>query len=115
MFFDVVIIGSGPAGSAAALACVRNGLTVSMISARFLDAIEYLNDLEQASESVHPGVETLLKQLDAADCLQSASRGIYTGVQSAQQLKQFSPNENERWEVHHISRKRFDFALMNMA
>lgn len=57
---DVLVLGGGPGGSAAAIACARAGLRVALVER---DAFPR----EHVGETLHPGVEPLLAQLGVAE------------------------------------------------
>ncbi len=111
MQFDVIIIGSGPAGCAAAISCRQLQLNTLIIAGEDkIDATEY-----QPSESVHPGVLPLLSQLHAAHCINIASQGIYEGISVNDEYKALGEDENGPWQGHHINRKLFDAAFLQAA
>ncbi|CAA9514798.1 MAG: hypothetical protein AVDCRST_MAG67-3023, partial [uncultured Solirubrobacteraceae bacterium] len=53
---DVAIVGTGPAGAAAAIACARSGLRVALLERSRLPR-------ERPGETLHPGVEAPLREL----------------------------------------------------
>jgi flavin-dependent dehydrogenase len=55
--FDVIVVGGGPAGSATAISCLKNGLRTLLIEA---DSIPR----QRPGETLHPGVEILFRALD---------------------------------------------------
>jgi flavin-dependent dehydrogenase len=59
--FDVIIVGGGPAGSAAAIACTGQGLRTLLLEAN-------VRFNERPGETLHPGIESLFRSLgiDAA-------------------------------------------------
>jgi flavin-dependent dehydrogenase len=71
--YDVIVVGGGPGGSAAAIACAQANLRVAL--------------LEQCSfprnhpgETLHPGVEPLLRQLGVWEAVQQAGFLRHAGV-----------------------------------
>src|SRR5690242_6812808 len=62
---DVIIIGSGPAGSCAAIRCARWGLDVVLLERELFPR-------DRLGESLHPGFETLLEQLGVLDAVLAA-------------------------------------------
>ncbi len=54
--FDVIVVGGGPAGSAAAIACAEQGLSTLL-----LEASEAFS--QQPGETLHPGIEPLFRSL----------------------------------------------------
>ena len=114
MDFDVVIIGSGPAGCCAALTCIQKGLNVIIISGNKYKPVSVGHGLAP-SESIHPGVVSLLAYLNAAHCIEAASRGIYEGIESGMYYNALGADENGPWQGHHINREAFDAALLQTA
>ncbi|HYO66120.1 MAG TPA: FAD-dependent monooxygenase [Archangium sp.] len=70
---DVVIVGAGPAGCAAAIGCASAGLSV-----RLLEAARFPRDLP--GETLHPGVEALLERLGVATEVRAAGFPLHEGV-----------------------------------
>lgn len=62
---DVVIVGGGPAGSAAAIACAGTGLNVVLVERAAFPR-------EAPGETLHPGVESLLERLGVAGAVRAA-------------------------------------------
>jgi flavin-dependent dehydrogenase len=112
MEYDVVIIGAGPAGCAAAIHCCAQGLKTLIISSK---KISVEKEEIVPSESIHPGVASLLQQLDAAHCIDTASRGTYQGIEADGRRNAFGEDENGPWEGHHINRAMFDAGLLEIA
>jgi flavin-dependent dehydrogenase len=107
---DVIIIGAGPAGCAAAIAARQSGLRTCIIH----KAVQTEEGM-QASESVHPGIESILSTLHAAHCLKAASRGVYEGIQTGDQFSSLGADDSGPWLGHHISRYLFDNELLRCA
>lgn len=105
MTHDVIIIGSGPAGAAAAITCVEQGLQTMIIT-------KLHNAVSRASESVHPGVSSLLDKINATDCIEQSSRGLYEGIQTGENYAALGGDENGKWYGHHIDRNIFDDCLL---
>lgn len=101
---DLVLIGGGPAGVAAAITAANAGLKVSMVFPRKPVA----RPMEQALQSVHPGLESLLAYLGAEKAVHYASRGQYQGIMSDGRWTPLSTVQDETWTGHHISREAFD-------
>jgi len=112
MEYDVVIIGAGPAGCATAIHCRSQGLRTLIVSSKKTPVEK---EAVLPSESIHPGVATLLQQLDASHCIGIASRGTYQGIESNGQRNAFGEDENGPWEGHHINRAMFDAGLLEVA
>lgn len=108
MLFDALIIGSGPAGCAAAIGCRQAGLGTAMIPGNKPHTVGE----DAPSESVHPGVETLLKNLDAVSCINASSRGIYYGIRAGNQYTSLGADASGAWGGNHINRGKFDAELL---
>ncbi len=114
LHFDVIIIGSGPAGCAAAICCKQHGLNTLIITGRE-KSIAAENDDDEPSESIHPGVLSILAQLNAARCIDKASRGLYEGIEVNDQFNALGEDEHGAWQGHHINRKIFDAVFLQTA
>lgn len=83
--FDVVIIGAGPAGCAAALHAARRGLKIAL-----LDRDEVPR--KAPGETLHPGVEPLFRQLGVWDEIMRAGFHRHRGIWKRQGARQnFEP------------------------
>lgn len=115
MDVDTVIIGAGPAGSAAAISCIQAGLSVVIVAGKN-NRHNPTDHTIQPSESIHPGVLSLLEQLQAEDVVTLAAEGVYDGVQTGEIFSALGSQDNgEPWPGYHINRQRFDAALLNAA
>lgn len=114
MTTDVIVIGSGPAGCAAAISCKLRGLKVLLIAGK--STIVSSRDIaDEPSESIHPAVVSMLDQLNAPDCIRAATRGTYEGITVNGELKPLGGDEQGNWQGHHINRKLFDQAFLQAA
>jgi len=109
---DVVVVGGGPAGSAAAIACATRGLRV------------VLCEREQAGrdrpgETVHPGVEPLLRQLGGADRLVGTIGARYAGIWiewgGPRHFEAFGGDASGPWSGLQLWRADFDALLLARA
>jgi flavin-dependent dehydrogenase len=115
MYVDVIIIGAGPAGCAAAITCSNAGLSTLIITNRNEQEIPVTNE-PQPSESIHPGVESLLTKINAAHAIKLAETGIYEGVQTGNQFSPLGSSAEEgTWYGTHINRNVFDATLLQTA
>ncbi len=112
--FDIIIIGSGPAGCAAAVTCVKAGLSVLIVT----DKVENV-DLQHSSpgilESIHPGVSSLLTKIGIGGAEIVATRAKYTGIFANQSYRPLGEDNSGPWMGMHIHRETFDHALLNLA
>ena len=114
MHFDVIIIGAGPAGSVAAICCRQYGLHTLLITGKAKNTSAADNEAHP-SESIHPGVLSLLSQLNAAHCVELASKGCYEGITVNNEFHPLGNDENGAWQGQHINRLVFDAALLQTA
>lgn len=109
---DVLIAGGGPAGTAAAITCARNGVRVLLCER---DATPG----ERPGETLHPGVEPLLAQLGVADRLAAVTGARHPGIWiewgSARRFEGFGADERGTWEGYQVSRPGFDTMLLKRA
>lgn len=98
--FDVVIIGGGIAGMAAALQCHQHNLRYAIIlgDTKVLDAPFQTT----ASESVHPGFETLLDMFSLGELLSVAQRGRYSRILTNDGYTLLS--DSLPWEGYHLDK-----------
>jgi flavin-dependent dehydrogenase len=110
--FDVVIIGGGPGGTAAAIACAQAGLTVALLEQACFPR-------DRPGETLHPGVEPILKQLGAWDAVQGAGflrhRGHYVEWFEERRFEAFGADASGDWLGFQAWRADFDAILLNQA
>ncbi len=71
--WDLLIIGAGPAGCAAAISARRHGLTVMMLEAS-------AQPRRAPGETLHPGIEPLFARLDVAEPVARAGFHRHAGI-----------------------------------
>lgn len=109
---DVLIIGGGPAGSAAAIRCAQQGLTVRLIEQSAFPR-------HRPGETLHPGVEPLLKQLGVAEQVLSAGflrhAGNWVAWDGDPHFVPFGEDNTGPWLGFQAHRAEFDQRLLNQA
>lgn len=105
--YDVIVIGSGPAGCVAAINARRQGLSVLVIT----EAGGSKFPENQPSESLHPGVTSLLAHLGALAALHKATRDTYPGTNTPTGLITFLQGDRGV----HIDKSIFNRELLNLA
>jgi flavin-dependent dehydrogenase len=109
---DVVVVGGGPAGAAAAIACAVRGQHVILIERdRFVR--------ERPGETLHPGVEPLLAQLGLADRLGGVIGARHDGIWiewgGPPRFEAFGSDETGPWSGFQVWRADFDALLVSRA
>ncbi|MGB8193798.1 MAG: NAD(P)/FAD-dependent oxidoreductase [Chitinophagaceae bacterium] len=113
--YDVVVIGSGPAGIAAAINCKLQGLQTVLITKAPADTHTFEKNVLRPTESVHPGISSLLKTLQAEHVLHDSSTGMYEGIQTGNQYAALGSDAEGAWKGHHIDRSLFNAGLLQCA
>lgn len=111
--FDVIVIGSGPSGCAAAVTCVRAGLQVLIIT----EAEKLSNPVMVAPEpleSIHPGVSSLLSQIGIPGAEQPAIQAYYSGIYAGGTYAPLGQDREGPWQGMHLNRKIFNSQLVHM-
>lgn len=107
---NVLIIGAGPAGASAAIQLLKAGCEITI-----LDRVEFPR--HAPGETLHPGIEPLLKQLGVFDEIQKSNflrhRGITNIRDSTTTFEHYNSNEN--WLGFQLFREEFDSILLNKA
>ncbi|GAB1541176.1 geranylgeranyl reductase family protein [Scytonema sp. NUACC21] len=110
--FDVVVVGSGPAGSAAAIWCAQRGLRVALIEAKPFPR-------SRPGETLHPGIEPLLVQLGVVEPVLAASfvrhSGNWVQWEGERQFVPFGEDESGAWLGFQAWRADFDAILLSRA
>jgi flavin-dependent dehydrogenase len=109
---DVVVVGGGPAGSAAAIACATRGLRVVLCERN-------RPGRDHPGETLHPGIEPLLVQLGVADRLAHVVGARHAGVWiewgGPRRFEPFGSDANGQWNGFQVVRADFDALLLTRA
>jgi len=109
---DVVVVGTGPAGAAAAIACARAGLRVALLERGRLPR-------ERPGETLHPGVEAPLRELGVLDRVLASGLPRHPGVwvtwDGPPRLVAYGADEGGPWQGLQALRAPFDALLVARA
>ena len=100
--FDVIVIGSGPAGVAAAITCLQGGVRPLLVTEQSIRIPVAGNEGAEPLQSLHPGVQSLLDRLHIGGATAHASRGTYTGIRLGETVNPLSTVPGETWTGNHI-------------
>jgi len=109
---DVIVVGGGPAGSAAAIACAARGLRVILCERE-------RPGRDRPGETLHPGIEPLLGQLGIADRLADVVGARHTGIWiewgGPRRFEPFGSDTSGPWRGFQVWRADFDTLLLTRA
>jgi flavin-dependent dehydrogenase len=110
---DVLVLGGGPAGCAAAIHCAQRGLKVTLLEAKAFPR-------HRPGETLHPGVEPVLGQLGALERVLAAKFPRHEGnwvEWGAQPLRfeSFGRDADGPWRGFQAWRETFDALLLERA
>ena len=91
--------------------CASAGLRVLMVTDQAGSTAE--TSTHSPLESIHPGVSSLLKKIDAVGVELEATRALYTGIYAEKNYSPLGEDENGPWQGMHIDRSVFDAQLVN--
>ena len=110
--YDVIVVGSGPGGSAAAIACAQANLRVLLLE-------KYLFPRDRPGETLHPGIEPLLDQLGVREAVLSAEflrhQGNWVKWDRDLHFTPFGEDETGNWQGFQAWRADFDLLLLDRA
>lgn len=109
---DVVVVGGGPAGSAAAIACATRGLRVVLCE-------RAPPGRNRPGETLHPGIEPLFSQLGIADRLApiigARHPGIWIEWGGPRRFEPFGADAAGPWQGLQVWRADLDLLLLTRA
>lgn len=109
---DVVVVGGGPAGAAAAIACATRGLRVVLCERE-------QRRRDRPGETLHPGIEPLLAQLGItdrlADVIGARHPGIWVEWGSPRRFEPFGSDVGGQWQGFQVWRADFDALMRDRA
>ncbi|MDF5739459.1 MULTISPECIES: NAD(P)/FAD-dependent oxidoreductase [unclassified Nostoc] len=107
---DVIVVGGGPAGCAAAIRCAQFGLKVILIESKPFPRTH-------PGETLHPGVEPLLKQLGVLEPVLAAGflrhQGNWVQWSAESEFVPFGEDDSGAWLGFQAWRADFDAILLN--
>ena len=112
MSVDVLVVGGGPAGSAAAIAACELGLSVRLLERQAVPR-------HRPGETLHPGVGSVLARLGVAERVDAAS-GLRHEAQRVAwggrpELVPFGSDAGGRWRGYQVAREDLDAILLGRA
>lgn len=108
----ILIIGGGPAGSIAAIACRRRGFEVTIV-----EALPFPRS--RPGESLPPAIEPLLRSIDIHDILETANyrrfRGVHVSWGKNNTFAPLGSDHRGEWRGYQAIRSDFDERLLQKA
>jgi flavin-dependent dehydrogenase len=109
---DIVVVGGGPAGCAAAIACATRGLRVVLCERE-------PDPRDRPGETLHPGIEPLLAQLGLAERLKEVVGARHDGIWiewgGPRRFEAFGEDQSGPWHGLQVWRADFDTMLLERA
>jgi flavin-dependent dehydrogenase len=111
--WDLLVLGAGPAGCAAAIMARRAGLAVLMIEKLFK------RHRPEPGETFHPGIEPIFERLGIREVVRAANFHRHWGVwiewDKARRFEPYGEDERGRWLGFQVDRARFNGVLLRTA
>lgn len=110
---DLLIVGGGPAGAAAAITAARSGLSVVLIEREAAPR-------DKPGEALHPGVEPLLVELgvsaaELAAVTGARFEGVWTAWACPARFEPFGADAGGPWRGFQVRRAAFEALLLDHA
>jgi flavin-dependent dehydrogenase len=109
---DVLVVGGGPAGAAAAIICAKMGLRVRILEGN-------ASTVDKPGETLHPGVEAVLAQLGVADRLPAVTGSRHAGIRvrwgDVDRFEAYGQDQEGPWLGYQVSRVDFEAMLLDRA
>lgn len=109
---DVLVIGGGPGGTAAAIICAEMGLRVRILEGN-------ASTVDKPGETLHPGVEVVLAQLGVADRLPAVTGSRHAGIRvrwgDVDRFEAYGQDKEGPWLGYQVSRADFEAMLLARA
>lgn len=109
---DVAVVGAGPAGASAAIACAQRGLRVLLCELRCFPR-------ERVGETLHPGAEPVLERIGVWDRVREAGflrhEGIWVGSPECRRFEPYGSDANGPWRGFQAWRADLDAILLERA
>ena len=109
---DVVVVGGGPAGAAAAISCAVRGLRVVLCE-------RLQPGRDRPGDTLHPGIAPILRQLGIGDELAcgvgARHRGAWIAWSGPPRFQAFGADADGAWLGYQVCRADFDALLLDRA
>jgi len=109
---DVLVIGGGPAGTAAAISAVERGLSTILLEQTAFPR-------PRPGETLHPGTEAVFRQLGVAESVAAEAgirhEGIHVTWSGRCQMQLYGAGSDGPWRGYQISRSILDALLIDRA
>lgn len=112
MNFDVIVVGGGPAGLAAAITCQQHGVRTLVVEAERCSS-------ERPGETLHPGVEGVFRRLGVLGEIEQAGFLRHTGYYVRRGprviLQRYGSDSRRQWKGFQAVRTELDAILLTRA
>ncbi len=109
---DLVVVGAGPAGAAAAIVCAEAGLRVALLERGPLPR-------ERRGETLHPGVDAPLRELGVLERVHDAGfvrhEGVHVQWDGPARFDAYGGDDDGPWRGYQAPRAQFDALLVDRA